>query len=62
MWNEKDNNNFVNYETKYQTKFKVYFRRYYILVIVLRARAQRANIVKKIMQYNNIIDFLLTFL
>jgi len=38
MWNEKDNNNFVNYETKYQIKFKIYFRRHYNLATTLRAK------------------------
>jgi len=62
MWDKKFNNSFVNYETKYKTKFKVYFWRHYNIVTSLRAKAQKTNIVKEIMQYNYIIDFLLTFL
>ena len=62
MWDNKNDKNSVNYETKYQTKFKIYFRRYYNLAAILRAKAQRANLVEEIIQYNNAINLLLTFL
>ncbi len=62
MWNEKNNNNAINYETKYKIEFKIYFRHYYDSIASLKAKAQRANIVKEIMQYDNAYDFLLTLL
>jgi len=62
MWNKKNNNNAINYKTKYKIEFKIYFRRHYDLIASLRAKAQRANIAKEIMQYNNACDLLLTLL
>ncbi len=48
MWDKKNNNNAINYETKYKIEFKIYFRRHYDLIASLRAKAQRANIAKEI--------------
>ncbi len=46
--------------TRSNLKFVFYY--YYNLIASLRAKAQRANIIKKIMQYNNAYNFLLTLL
>ncbi len=59
LWDKRENDNIINYENKYKIEFKNYFRRYYDLVANLKAKVQRANIIKEIMQYNNAYNFLL---
>jgi len=59
LWNKSENDNTINYKNKYKIEFKNYYRRYYSLIANLKAKAQKANIAKEIIQYNNVYNFLL---